>query len=113
MANILRETVSADGNSTAVTWESRRKDTPNRGTVWAYGTFGGGTASLEASPDGGTTWVAILDQSGTAITFTANGVVNFELYADQDPIAANKTKIRLTLAGATAPTLNYIINNVN
>lgn len=114
MANILDTTVSADGN-TDRDWKSLRKGTPNRATVAVFGgggnNFGSGTVTLQASFDGGTTFIDVPDQAGTAITFTANGMTNFELYADSDPIAGGRTEIRLALAGSTAPTLRYVIND--
>lgn len=38
------------------------------------GTWGGATAIVEGSNDGGTTWAGLRDQAGTAISFTANGL---------------------------------------
>lgn len=112
MARILDTTVSADGN-TDETWASNRSETPNRGTIYVFGgggdDFDFGVVSVNVSPDGGTTFMAMLDQSGTAITFSADGFINFELYASNDPILAKRTVIRLTLAGATTPTVRYII----
>ena len=40
----------------------------------AFGTFGGGTAKMQWSPDAGTTWIDIEDAS-----FTANGVLKLSL----------------------------------
>ncbi len=42
-------------------------------TVTAYGTWDTATATLEFSPDGGTTWIT----AGTETTFTADGGGNF------------------------------------
>lgn len=42
-------------------------------TVQAFGTWGGATLVLQGSNDGGTTWAAIDDMNGTAVSFTANG----------------------------------------
>lgn len=62
-------------------------------TVYLIGTWGGGTVVVECSPDGGTTWVAIPDKY-----YTSNAVVNLE---------GRWTNLRLTLSGATSPTLGW------
>ena len=115
MARILDTTVTVDGN-TDISWKPARKETPNRATVSVFGgggnDFGSGTVTLQHSPDGGTTFIDVIDQSGTAVTFTANKTVNFELYGNANNIAAETNKIRLALAGSTAPTLRYIIDDV-
>lgn len=48
-----------------------------RGTFYVVGTFGGTTASMQWSPDSGTTWIDV----GTDTILTANGQGNFELPA--------------------------------
>lgn len=115
MARILDTTVSVDGNID-LNWKPARKEMPNRATVYVFGgggnNFGSGTVTLQASPDGGTTYIDIPDQSGVAITFTVNGMINFELYANANPIAAERVKIRLALSGSTAPTVRYIIDDL-
>jgi len=115
MANVLDTTVSVDGN-TDIDWKPARKESPNRGTLWVFGgggnNFGSGTVTLQSSPDGGTTFIDVPDSSGAAITFTANGMTNFELYGDGDPVSATRTQIRLALAGSTAPTIRYVINDM-
>lgn len=115
MARILDTTVTADGN-VDISWESARKETPNRATVYVFGgggnDFGSGTVSLLVSPDGGTTFMPVLNQAGTAVTFTADGAINYEIYANGDPIASSTVKIRLLLTGSTAPTVRYIIDDI-
>ena len=59
--------------------------------------WGSGTATLEASCDGGTTWFSLLKPDGsTAVTFTANGYAN-ALACGKDAM------IRATLTGSTSP----------
>lgn len=115
MARILDITVTADGN-TDRTWKTARKEVPNRATVSVFGgggnNFGSGTVTLQHSPDGGDTFIDILDQSGTAVIFTADKTVNFELYGNANNIPTEINQIRLALAGSTAPTLRYIIDDV-
>lgn len=86
---LLFEAATADGNSTAVEWPG------GKGTFAAWGTFGAGTAKLQWSPDGGTTW---LDVSSASLT--ANGYINFEIAPG---------KLRANLAGATTPSLNAAV----
>lgn len=62
--------------------------------IVASGSFGGGTLTLEVSPDGGTTWVA------TTSTLTAAGVI----VAEVPSFAA--ARVRATLGSSTTPNLN-------
>lgn len=74
-------------------------------TLFVTGTFGSGTAALYTSPDGGTTSVAIKDATGTAVSFTVNGMTNFELMSDpSSPIV-----VQVTLTGATNPSLTLAL----
>lgn len=58
-------------------------------------TFGSGTLTLETSPDGGTTWVStgVTITTATANSFRQSSLVFGQLF-------------RVTLSGATSPTLN-------
>jgi len=113
MARILSETVTADGNSTEITWKQSRKEAPNRATLWVIGTFDSGTVTLQSSPDGGTTFVDVPDAVGAAVAFTSDGMTNIELYGNQNPIPGEQVKLRLVLAGAGSPAITYIINGYN
>ena len=77
----LVKTWTGDGNSTVVQWPG------GLGQMVVSGTFGGGTITLEMSPDDETTWVTIGGES----TVTANACVNFDL---------NACDLRLVLAGS-------------
>ncbi|MCE9649802.1 MAG: hypothetical protein K8R18_09290 [Parvibaculum sp.] len=83
MATILNG-VTANGSSPLVDW------TGGTGTFWAWGTFGGATVALEASPDG-SSWIAV----GASVSFTQDGVGAFSLAP---------CKLRATVSGATATT---------
>ena len=65
---------NASATGTAVTWKG------GKGVFTLYSaTIGGATVTLQWSPDGGTTWLAV-DQGGTTfVTFTAVGAGAFEL----------------------------------
>lgn len=45
--------------------------------LYVYGTFASATATVEVSPDGGTTWIDLVQPTdlSTAYTFTANGTL--------------------------------------
>lgn len=111
MANILQQTLTADGSTEAITWKPLRKNTPNRATVIFYGNFGGGTAELQFSPDDGTTWIPVVDQSASPIQANSNTIVNFELYSNGNPIAGQTNRIRAILTASTTPNLNVQIND--
>lgn len=115
MAKVLNTTVTANGN-TDITWKPSRKETPNRASVYVFGgggnDFGSGTVTLQVSPDGGTTFIDVPDQVGSAIIFSSDGVTNFELYGNGNDIPTEKVVLRLALAGSTSPTIRYIINDV-
>src|SRR5689334_21372188 len=63
-------------------------------TVYAFGTFGGGTVKLQASPDG-TNWIDV-----PSVSFTAAGMINVDLGAYQ---------VRAVLSGATAPSVSLVL----
>lgn len=60
-------------------------------SLFAFGSFGGGTLTFEASPDGGTTWLLV-------VAFTSNGRSSHYLSANE--------AVRVTLSGATTPTID-------
>lgn len=57
--------------------------------------FGSGTVTVEASPDGGTTWIG-LTITGSPLALTAKGVRFIERLGQG-------MQVRATLTGATAP----------
>jgi len=87
----------ADGSTPPVTYTG-----PVKGTVAAWGAFGGGTLVMQMSPDSGTTWINLDPTGSTAATFTANGVGNFQLNMP--------CQLRAVLSGATSPSVNISWN---
>jgi hypothetical protein len=83
MATILNA-ATANGSSATVDW------TGGTGTFWAWGTFGGATVALEASPDG-TNWFSV----GQSVSFTQMGVGGFVL---------GPCKLRASVSDATETT---------
>ena len=73
-----------------------RKGTDEPVVLVAEGTWGGGTLTLQITPDGGTTWVT------TGKTLTANGTVTFDCPAG--------LQFRATLAGATGGSIDAWIS---
>lgn len=90
----LLSAVVANGSGSPIVWGG------GEGQFTAFGSFGGGTVTLEWSPNNGTTWLPV-DRSGdTYVTFTANGSGRFTL---------QPCLIRANLAGATSPNVNAIV----
>lgn len=88
------QTISADGNTTAVTLPGLyNRVTVNLGTT---ATFGSGTVKVQASPDAGTTWVDVTSASFSSAT-AATKKADYNVYG---------TKVRLNVAGSTNPTLD-------
>jgi hypothetical protein len=86
---------------------------PNNGVspfqvVYASGSFGGGTLTVEISNDGGTSWFDATNSVG-AVTFTASGAERLFLLGNANNVLAKKIKVRCTLAGATSPNINVSI----
>lgn len=91
----MRANLTANGFTDPAFWAG------GRGSFAAFGTFGGGTAKLQMSPDNGTTWLDV-DRSGDSyVTLNANGNGDFEL---------PPCLLRVSLAGATAPSLSFKAN---
>lgn len=84
-------TLAADG--TSVISVPGYASNGNMNTLYLSGTFGGGTVTLEGSPDNGTTWIAIPNYSWTAATI-AN-------------LAFRWSVLRIRIAGSTSPSLNW------
>jgi hypothetical protein len=70
-------------------------------TIAAYGTFGGGTLTIEVSFDEGTTWIALKKSDGILLEITEAEVHNVFL---------SPCLMRFTLAGSTAADLNISFN---
>lgn len=87
---------AVNANSAAADWAG------GRGVFTAFGTFGGGTCTLQWSPDGGTTWLNVDQGTDTFCTLLANGAGGFEL---------PPCRLRAALTGATSPVLNASISS--
>lgn len=87
MANVysFTETLSADGQTAATAHPG------GSAAFYGVGSFGGGTLTMEASFDGGTTWIDVLSSA-----MTADDVYAFVL---------PPCLVRGDLAGATTPSV--------
>lgn len=90
--DLKQEGLNADGNSTA--WEHDG----GLCCVHILGDFGSGTAVLQSSPDDGTTYTAVIKNSGTDASWTSAGVVSVNL--------PRETMVRVNLSGSTSPDLD-------
>lgn len=96
--------ISGDGSVKKISWTLTSTNTdgaPVNMAQWAdrsvtfQGTWGGATAGLEGSNDGGTTYIALADPQGTAISKTSDAIeAVLEL--------TEKMRPRLTTAGSGA-----------
>ena len=84
--------LTADGSTAALQFQGE-------GSFNAAGTYGGGTLTIEASFDGGTTWVAQTDG-----TLLADGTLNIKI---------GPCFIRGTLAGSTTPDIDISIVGID
>lgn len=93
----LDGTLAADGQTPSVAVHGKFN-------VSLSGTFGGGTASVQRSFDGGTTWLTVSrDSAGNAASYTAAADV-----IGEEP--EKGVLYRLSLSGATGPSLAYRIS---
>ena len=105
MARIFNTTLTANGTTSSINLQNVRGISDNTYTVSVWGTFGSGTVTITASPDGGTTDIPLLDNAGAALTFTANGIRNFLLNSDP----THPLSVSATLTGSTNPSIQISI----
>ena len=98
MATIITGTTGADIVSTPERYNS------SDSTFAFFGDFGtGGTLTIEASYDDGTTFIPVNDPSRTVIEITANEIINLKL---------GKCLIQYRIAGTTLdPTVTVVIKD--
>jgi hypothetical protein len=69
---------------------------PGIHTLWAGGTFGGGSVSFDWSPDDGTIAIPLTDENGV-VSLSSN---------DSREVSLPACKLRASLAGSTGPSLS-------
>lgn len=80
MAKIAKQ-ITEDGDTLLCDVRKPRNAGYYLATVCISGTFGGGTAKLQVSPDRGVTKIDAVDESGEAITATGSYIGNIKLGA--------------------------------
>lgn len=78
------------GNTGILPWQG------GEGSVWVYGTWGGGTIKIQWSPDNINWFDATSDTGGSVPTFTANFALTLSFAPGY---------LRGVLSGATSPSL--------
>ena len=111
MALILNQAITADGSTGTATIINPNNGISPYQNVAMSGGFGGGTATVELSNDGGSTWFDATDSSGS-VALAAPGMVRLFGVGNANIDAANTIKMRVTVAGSTAPTLKITITDV-
>lgn len=89
--DLVNVSLTEDGQTSELNWLG------GLGTVAVFGTFGSGTAKLQASFDQGSTWVDV----GLDTQFTADGIGNFDL--------PGGVLLRVDLSGSSSPSLTVNI----
>ncbi|MGY4469361.1 hypothetical protein ACVWWK_005070 [Bradyrhizobium sp. LB9.1b] len=86
----MQVNLTANGTTNPVPWSG------GHGSIAVWGNFGGGTVTLQMSPDSGTTWINVDRGGDSFVTFTAPGTACFEL---------GLCLLRFNLTGATTPSV--------
>ena len=94
-------TIDADENVFLTTIGKRTGVDMYEATIAVYGTFGGGTVTLQGSPDGGTTKINLRDISGSVVSITSDDVFNVRLgYANK---LGDELMLYANMSGSTTP----------
>jgi hypothetical protein len=101
-ATVLFATITTNENTPGVQNEKFGEEDRRRAyTVYVVGTFGGATVALQTSPDNGTSWVALKDVNGNAVSFTSAGAAVCNTQA---------TEMRAAISGGTSASLSgYVL----
>ena len=108
MARYETAAITADGRTAGIRIYNRPRSSgaATKKTLFVGDTFGGGTATLQISNDGGTTYGNFFDESGAAVTFTnAKGGTTLDIPSDD----RNPVLVAVNLAGATSPNLTLTV----
>ncbi len=73
-------------------------------TLLLRGTFGGGTVTVQVSPDNGTTLLTLETPSGVGLAATANRCITLPLIGNGST-NADQLQLYVTVAGATSPNI--------
>jgi hypothetical protein len=95
-------TATADGDYRVAPVRNMRGDTCHI-TMYAQGTWGGGTLTWKISFDGGTTLIPMLDMTSVAVTLTSDG--SFDRTLGNGNRGGVDPLIYASISGSTTPSL--------
>ena len=96
--------MTADANTKLATIVRRHDSQSYAASFFVKGSNGGGTWTLQASPDGGTTKYTVQDVLGNDITGTTGAYFNYVLAGDAGTNSSG-LELYVNLTGSTSPTL--------
>ncbi len=100
--------ISADSTVLIATVATPKKGSENwKGTEFFQGSFGGGTITLQTSPDGGTTKIPETNLSGSAFSLTSAGSVEVDLGTANT--TATQILLYAVMTGSTSPTVTATV----
>ena len=103
------QNITADGSYPICQIDRRRSDSNNwQATVFMTGTFGGGTCTIELSPDQGTTLIPAKDWIGNAIDATSNAVFTTQPVGNGNHLEDFVT-LYAVMSGSTSPSMNVTV----
>lgn len=105
------QVIAADGDTYIADIVKKRDFYQWFGTFYASGTWGGGTITYKVSVDGGTTKIPLKDASGSSITSNADD--NFTVNLTAADKLSQTTKLYLTMAGSTSPSVTVTLDDNN
>lgn len=97
-------TITADGDTSLATVIRRHDAQSYAATFMVKGTLGGGTWTLQVSPDGGVTKYTVQDVSGNPISGTSTGYFNYVLAGDSGSNSGNMG-LYVNMNGSTNPSM--------
>lgn len=99
----MKNQVEIDNNESVFIGVARRGNLTDmyETTILATGEFGGGTVTIQASPDGGATKINLRDITGEVVAITAADAYNVRLGLAGK--LGEELELYATMAGATAP----------
>lgn len=112
MALIIDQILTGNGSSGVGSIKNPNTGASPYQVVYASGTFGGGSLAIEISNDGGSTWFAATDSSGS-VSFTSPGSARLFLLGNNNPVASSQIKIRGNLSGSTTPSLKFSVADIS
>ena len=111
MRNITAFTTNATQQIAEIR-KTRREESFYVNTIYAYGTYGGGTLAFYVSPDRGTTLIPLTSSpGGTGISLTANGMIGGQFGHPSTNLQTST--LYATLSGATNPNIMIVVDDNN